>query len=528
MKDKLRKMKNMDDRFCSVTQNSSSTWKVYDLNFTEAICTKEAVVYPHISLCPSESTPVLVNRQSVYVWFKMKIMRVEISHNDEKNGIELRFDQKPMEEVTSLLNILGFKYSYRQTMWYAPLTNQRRDFAESLKASLAEEGDLRNIIINPAYKPSLENIDDRNFSYVSLQFKNSEGELQSENKLLFDPSKKIADLIAKREGQKLFGDLFSGALIYPRNYKRKARILFEKGQVIPSGDSMVAEKKQLPVIDSSSEVVLDKQANREMDLDVTERGTQKKKRISNHDLNLQIETFIREKDQAATPYSTDDLAFIKKYTGSGGLAKKGASGKGLLYEYYTSDEIVQRMWGLAYKYGYQDGDVLEPSVGTGNFLSYAPKQAKSVAYETNPTAKRICEILYPSTTIYNKPFESLFFAGNVHLKDNFGSRRFGLAIGNPPYGDFSGRYAGMGEKKWTQARKYETYFITRCLDLLIPEGLLVFIIPSSFLKGGPSKVKEKIAEKSYPLVDAYRLPNRMFATTDIGTDILVLRKKAIA
>ena len=74
--------------------------------------------------------------------------------------------------------------------------------------------------------------------------------------------------------------------------------------------------------------------------------------------------------------------------------------------------------------------------------------------------------------------------------------------------------------------EYDQYFILRGLDLLKKGGLLVFVVPSSFLAYNvkSAKVKEKIASK-VDLMDAYRLPIRTFETTDIGTDILLLRKK---
>ncbi len=252
----------------------------------------------------------------------------------------------------------------------------------------------------------------------------------------------------------------------------------------------------------------------------------KKKSKNQHELNQEIEQFLADKDSKKETYSSEDKAYISQYSGSGGLAKKGAAGKGLLYEYYTPDEIVKKMWGLAKKFGYTDGAVLEPSCGTGNFLQYVPANARAVGYETNPTAKRIAEILHPRATIYQAAFESQFFKGNVHLKDDFNkSQLFDLVIGNPPYGEFSGKYAGMGEKKWTKATRYEEYFITRGLDLLKPGGLLIYIIPSSFLNSGRNKVKEAIAEKAEPLTDGYWLPERLFSTTDIETGIVVFKKR---
>jgi hypothetical protein len=258
------------------------------------------------------------------------------------------------------------------------------------------------------------------------------------------------------------------------------------------------------------------------DVEKTKPATKKQTAFQ---LNQAIEAFIDKKDNDGDGFSEQDRTYIREYTGGGGLLKEGAQGRGTLYEYYTPDEIVQKMWGLAFKYGYTNGRVLEPACGTGNFLKYVPVDAMVDAYETNHYSKRIAEILYPYATVIEKPFESLFFAGNIHLKNDFEKDRYGLVIGNPPYGEFNGKYAGMGEKKWTGVTEYEHYFILRGLDLLISGGLLVLLVPSAFLSN-PLKfngTKEKIAARA-ELLDAYRLPGRLFDTTDIGTDIIVMQK----
>lgn len=257
-----------------------------------------------------------------------------------------------------------------------------------------------------------------------------------------------------------------------------------------------------------------------------EKSTQPKaKKQSQYDLNKEIENFIDKKDKEGSHFNEEEKNYIRQYTGSGGLIKEGAAGRGVLYEYYTPEIVVQKMWDMAKHFGYDGGSILEPSVGTGNFLKYAPKGATIFGYETNHYSARITQILYPHAQIHEKAFETLFFAGNVHLKDKFQNPGHSLAIGNPPYGEFTGRYAGMGEKQYTGATEYDQYFILRGLDLLKKGGLLVYLIPSSFVTNQVkfNKVKEKIAAKA-DLVDLYRLPSRIFDTTDIGTDVLVLRK----
>ncbi len=245
-----------------------------------------------------------------------------------------------------------------------------------------------------------------------------------------------------------------------------------------------------------------------------------------YELNQAIEKLITLKGESMD-YSDEEKIFISKYTGSGGLAKKGASGKGLLYEYYTADPIVRKMWALCFKHGYTGGPVLEPAVGIGRFLKYAPSAEPVTAYETNYFSAKICAIIYPNAVVKNTSFETEFFNGRKQKRAREIKPKFTLVIGNPPYGDFGGKYAGMGEAKTTGAKEYDQYFILRGLDLLLAEGLLCMIVPSNFLKNGSSynAVKKKIAGKA-ELVDAYRMPAGIFDTTEIGTDILLFRKKA--
>lgn len=296
-------------------------------------------------------------------------------------------------------------------------------------------------------------------------------------------------------------------------------------------DNDLTDKANSPVMTFLVELLFSNE-QKLIDFPMEETGKKESKKNSlrqkqsQYELNKEIEALIEKKDKEGSSFNEEEKNYIRQYTGSGGLIKEGATGRGVLYEYYTPDEVAKKMWGLAYKYGYDGGSVLEPSVGTGNFLKYAPKDAIVFGFETNHFSARIAQILFPNAHIHEKAFESLFFAGNIHLKDDFDHPPYSLVIGNPPYGDFTGKYAGMGEKQWTGATEYDQYFILRGLDLLKKGGLLVFVVPSSFLSYNvkSAKVKEKIASK-IDFMDAYRLPIRTFETTDIGTDILLLRKK---
>lgn len=259
------------------------------------------------------------------------------------------------------------------------------------------------------------------------------------------------------------------------------------------------------------------------------RETTKKKpekKQSQHELNQEIEALIDAKDKEGASYNEEEKNHLRQYTGSGGLLSEGASGRGTLYEFYTPDLLVRKMWDMAYHYGYDGGRILEPSVGTGNFLKYAPKTAIVSGFETNHYAARIAQVLYPHAHIHEKAFETHFFAGNIHLKDAFENPGYSLVIGNPPYGAFSGKYAGLGEKRYTGVTEYDQYFTLRGLDLMKGGGLMVFLVPSYFMLSTEkyNKTKEKITAKA-ELIDCYRLPGGAIPHTDIGTDILVWRKR---
>ena len=242
---------------------------------------------------------------------------------------------------------------------------------------------------------------------------------------------------------------------------------------------------------------------------------------SQYSLNKIIEGFVSAKKISGEAWTKEELALANDYTGMGGLAKYGASGKGLLSEYYTPIQIVELMHGLAIKHGFKKGPILEPSCGTGRFLRYLSPKEKVDAFEINETAYAIAKANHPTFNIQLKYFNELFVdrTGNIQKYD----AKYNLVIGNPPYGKFTGKYSSQ-EKTRTKIKQYESYFIYRSLDLLLPDGLLVFIIPSSFLAGKEDEAKRAILSKS-KLLEAYRLPKGIFKQTQVQTDIIVLKKK---
>lgn len=242
--------------------------------------------------------------------------------------------------------------------------------------------------------------------------------------------------------------------------------------------------------------------------------------------NAEIALFMKNRVIAPAPWTLDEIAWIQTYAGDGGM---GLDTRGILFEFYTPHELVSRMWGLAHKYGFTGGDILEPSCGIGRFLQYVDPSNSSVdAYEfskDNDTSFQIAKASYPWANISCDYFESIFYGGTNKRVGT--SKRYDLVIGNPPYSKFSGYYAANDyEGKIFPGVTYDQYFIWAGVELLKAGGLLIFIIPSTFLdnKTNYNTFKEGIAEKA-DLLDAYRCPMSVFEFTQTQTDIIVLRKR---
>ena len=164
---------------------------------------------------------------------------------------------------------------------------------------------------------------------------------------------------------------------------------------------------------------------------------------------------------------------------------------------------------------------MEPSCGTGRFLHYFSPDADVTGIELDEVSFHIAKANFPHFKFLHQPFNRLF----VDRRGNPLSYKaeYSLVIGNPPYGAFQGRNTAK-EKQVTKANDYVEYFITRGLDLLLPGGLLVYIIPSAFLDGEDNEAKEQILSKA-TLLKAYRLPKSIFEQTDVQTDIVVFKRK---
>lgn len=245
------------------------------------------------------------------------------------------------------------------------------------------------------------------------------------------------------------------------------------------------------------------------------------------ELNNEVRRLLGERQStSASSYTDEEKLILSLYSGSGGLERQGESGRGLLDEYYTPYKVAKFVWekiGEHISLNKNGYSVLEPAMGTGVFVSASPLDIKKnnfVGYELSKESSYISQILFPEVVVNGqKSFESLFV-------DEFGAKKkfspsYHIIVGNPPYGKHRGKYLGLGEE--SKISSYEDYFIKRSLDLTVDGGIVAMVVPSGFLRNGTSYAKEQIA-KNAVLIDAYRLPNGTFSTTDMGTDIVIFKK----
>jgi hypothetical protein len=211
-----------------------------------------------------------------------------------------------------------------------------------------------------------------------------------------------------------------------------------------------------------------------------------------------------------------DKDLLRQYEGAGGLGEGGASTHGTLYEFYTPRTVAKKVWQIVDKYVPGAKNVLEPSAGIGRFAEDRPND-KFTLNEFDNISSRIAGILHSEAENKHGAFQEFFKPGKPYA-----GKKYDVVIGNPPYGSYEGLWKGKGEG--ADHQRYEEYFIDRGLDTLREGGVMAFVVPSSFLRNGDSKIKQKIAAKG-KLMEAWRLPNGTFNSTGVGTDIIVIRKE---
>lgn len=249
----------------------------------------------------------------------------------------------------------------------------------------------------------------------------------------------------------------------------------------------------------------------------TAQLTKKQRQLINEEVESLLTT--RNFSTNTEDYSAEDRLLMSAYTGSGGKESVGATGAGLLNEYYTPPKVISKIWDIAKKLSPNAETAFEPSVGTGRFIDLSPVEVDVDGAEISKVSGTIASVLYPDSNITIGDFQELFFDKKTNKQKSF--QQYDLVVGNPPFGDRAGFLKGKGEE--SDINREEEYFIKRGLDMVKEGGYLIYVVNSSFLKKGTSAGKNAISQLGQ-LEVAYRLPEDSFEDTTIGTDIVVFKK----
>ena len=245
---------------------------------------------------------------------------------------------------------------------------------------------------------------------------------------------------------------------------------------------------------------------------------------------------LEREHRGATP---EEQQVLSQYVGWGGLAdafdpnkdgwaKEYTELKGLLSEdeyaaarssalnaHYTSPTVIRGIYDAVERMGLRSGNILEPSMGVGNFFGMLPdSMADSRLYgvELDSITGRIAKMLYPQADITVAGFETT-------------DRRdfYDLAVGNVPFGQYK-----VNDKAYNKLGfSIHNYFFAKAIDQVRPGGIVAFVTSRYTMDSKDSTARKHMAERA-DLLGAIRLPNNAFranAGTDVVSDIIFLQKR---
>ncbi|WP_334294049.1 N-6 DNA methylase [Faecalicatena contorta] len=263
----------------------------------------------------------------------------------------------------------------------------------------------------------------------------------------------------------------------------------------------------------------------------------KKERFRRNIMAIQLLKKCQEENRFATP---EEQIVLSKYVGWGGLSEAfdennsawateylelssvltpeeyASARESTLTAFYTPPEVITAIYKAMEQMGFQEGNLLEPSCGIGNFIGMLPdvmQNSKIYGVELDTISAGIAQQLYQKTTIAAQGFEE------TNLPDSF----FDGVVGNVPFGDFK-----VSDKRYDKHKfLIHDYFFAKSLDKLRPGGVMALVTSKGTMDKENSAVRKYIAQRA-ELLGAIRLPNNTFkgnAGTEVVSDILILQKR---
>lgn len=255
--------------------------------------------------------------------------------------------------------------------------------------------------------------------------------------------------------------------------------------------------------------------------------------------NINAIRLLKELEVAGQQASPEQQEVLSRYVGWGGLAdafdpekpawaseyaqlkelltpeEYAAARSSTLNAHYTSPTVIQAIYEAVGRMGFETGNILEPSMGVGNFFGMLPEEMRNsrlYGVELDPVSGRIAKQLYPKADITVGGFETT-------------DRRdfFDLAIGNVPFGQYQ-----VNDKAYNKLNfSIHNYFFAKALDQVRPGGVVAFVTSRYTMDAKDSTVRRYLAQRA-ELLGAIRLPNDAFkknAGAEVVSDIIFLQKR---
>ena len=257
--------------------------------------------------------------------------------------------------------------------------------------------------------------------------------------------------------------------------------------------------------------------------------------------NIEAIKVLKQLDKENRNASKEEQDILSKYVGWGGLSdvfdeERGgqwkearmflkenllpseyeAAKESTLTAFYTPKVVIDAIYHTLSDMGFESGNILEPSMGTGRFIGNLPEsmqKSKFYGIELDSISGQIAKKLYPNSNIQVKGFEKTAFSNNL----------FDIAVGNVPFGEYR-----------VSDREYEKnnflihdYFFAKTLDKVRNGGIIAFITSSGTMDKRNEDIRRYISERA-EFLGAIRLPNNIFkgeAGTEVTSDIIFLKKR---
>ena len=220
----------------------------------------------------------------------------------------------------------------------------------------------------------------------------------------------------------------------------------------------------------------------------------------------------------ADAFDPNKDGWAKEYTELKGLLSEdeyAAARSSTLNAHYTSPTVIRGIYDAVERMGFRSGNILEPSMGVGNFFGMLPdtmQDSRLYGVELDSITGRIAQKLYPEANIKVAGFETT-------------DRRdfYDLAVGNVPFGNYK-----VNDKAYNKLNfSIHNYFFAKAIDQVRPGGVVAFVTSRYTLDSKDSSARKHMAERA-DLLGAIRLPNNAFranAGTDVVSDIIFLQKR---